>query len=146
MEISSTKTPQNEQARPAVATVWWIVSPNGSENGQKPLPKNLIFHSLLDSPVNPVRDPTDGPRRPRTAEAEAGRPIHGPQPSLPSSLERDTSPPGRPSEAAGAVRLCLSGECLSVWLSVCLSGVCLSGSALGLALWLSGLAGLFLVS
>ena len=104
-----------------------------------------LFHPSLYSLVNP-RTGHGTAQRPRTAEAEAGRPIHGPQPSLPSSLERDTSPPGRPSEAAGAVRLCLSGECLSVWLSVCLSGVCLSGSALGLALWLSGLAGLFLVS
>ena len=64
MGICETKTPQNEQARPAMATDWWIVGPNGSENGQKPNRKNLVFNPLLYSRVTPRTDPLGLPREP----------------------------------------------------------------------------------
>ena len=80
MDISSARNAQKNKRKPSVATVWWIVGPNGPQIGQK-LTKNWssllpsytplrIPYGLLDSPLRAV--PAGGPCTPGSAGSPDG--------------------------------------------------------------------------
>ena len=68
-----------------VATRGSIVGPKGSRNGQKTIPKNLFFHPLLYSPVNPVRDSLGPPAGGPPAERPVGRTTSWPRSARPAA-------------------------------------------------------------